>query len=292
MRQLLMACLIAYSLPLAALELERYPTSYERQVQAQSVRNHHLVGSAIRKVTGRLRARQELWLEGELQRQVLQLPEGHTVDDAMAHYLRQLEKLRADFLFQCAGRDCGPSNLWANDVFKVAQLYGPNKDQRYALALVRGEVPRYITLYAIRRGNGRVLVLVDQLITPDREQFMTPDHTSVLRLLDRRGFYDLQGNWADNPTLSDEPAYRFLRELLAQETTLKLVLGGQVAAQRLTETNWETLVARSEAQAVRVRDALVAEGIEPGRLRVQGLGTALSQETGETDPGLRLLRLY
>ncbi len=290
MRRLIIACVLA--LPLQAAELMPYPNSFERQAEVQAVQNHHLVSSSIRKVTGRLRAQRELWLSGRLQRQLWQLPEGHSVDEGMAHYLQQLERQSAELLFQCAGRDCGPSNLWANDVLKVAQLYGPDKDQRYTLALLRGEAPEYVLLYAIRRGNGRVLLLVDRFQGAADAPQLLPDVDNVLRLLEQRGFYDLEGRWVEAPELAAAPAFVLLRALLEADPTLNLALVGQLGAQRLTAAGWNASLEQSWAHAERVRRALIEAGIAEERLHVLGIGAALSQATGQSQPGLRLLRLY
>ena len=39
--------------------------------------------------------------------------------------------MNAELVFQCSGRDCGPSTYWANKIYQKALLYGPEQYQRY-----------------------------------------------------------------------------------------------------------------------------------------------------------------
>lgn len=72
-------------------------------------------------------------------------------------------------LFSCEKRACGESNNWANDHFKIKQLYGLNQYQRYSAYQFNDD--HFITLYSVRRGNGRVYMQMDVL----REQLPTAD---------------------------------------------------------------------------------------------------------------------
>lgn len=80
------------------------------------------------------------------------LKKGATTDDAIEHYARSLPGTR---LFRCNGRDCGRSNVWANDFFGQAILYGPNVHQRYLVVQKDAEL---MTVYVAQRGNRRVYV--------------------------------------------------------------------------------------------------------------------------------------
>lgn len=281
-----------FALSVQALELTPYPNSQLLEEQERSVQNLHLVASSIRKVSGRLRAQDEIWLAGEQQRWLLQLPDGHDVRAGMDFYQRQLEAVSAQTLFQCAARSCGSSNLWANDVFNVARLYGPDKDQQYRLLLVRGEVPVYVVLYGVRRGNGRVMLLVDRVYPENTEGLLTPDLESVTEQLESRGFYDLDGSWLAQSDLTAASSFEFLLELLQQQAHLELALVAELPKARLTRAGWDDTLAHSTEQAERLKSALVDAGIDEERLAVLGIGGVLSQERGTTDPVLRLLRLY
>src|SRR5690606_6782186 len=66
----------------------------------------------------------------------------------------------------CVSRDCGRSSEWASDVFKIANLYGVDREQNYLAArLVRDGKPHYVVIYTVMRGNQRVYAQVDVLAT-------------------------------------------------------------------------------------------------------------------------------
>ena len=70
----------------------------------------------------------------------------------------------AQRLFSCDARDCGSSNEWANGVFNVRELYGPDRNQVYrAYVIEQAEHWSYIALYLIERGNQRSYVHIDHL---------------------------------------------------------------------------------------------------------------------------------
>ena len=90
-----------------------------------------------------------------------EMPAGTQADEVIEHYL---EVLDADPLFSCRGRDCGRSNLWANEIFKRAILYGPDRNQFY----FAGEIDQaLVALYVIERGNKRVYAHVE-VLRPER----------------------------------------------------------------------------------------------------------------------------
>jgi len=107
--------------------------------------------------------------------------EGHVIDityelgprEDYAIYMNKLESgLRqtgAEILFSCESRGCGVSGLWANSLFKVRELYGPNGNQIYFAVKLAGDTPRYLSAYGIERGNRRQYVHV-RLVAPGIEQ--------------------------------------------------------------------------------------------------------------------------
>jgi len=86
-----------------------------------------------------------------------EMPAGTAVGDVADHYL---SLIGGEPLFSCGGRDCGRSNLWANEIFKQAMLYGPDANQYY----FAGEFSDHlIALYIIERGNKRVYAHLEAL---------------------------------------------------------------------------------------------------------------------------------
>ncbi len=86
-----------------------------------------------------------------------EMPSGTQPDDVIEHYLAVLD---TEPLFSCRGRDCGRSNLWANEIFKRATLYGPDANQFYFAGEKAGAL---VALYVIERGNKRVYAHIEVL---------------------------------------------------------------------------------------------------------------------------------
>ena len=63
--------------------------------------------------------------------------------------------------FECEARACGRSNLWANNLYGIRQLYGRDRFQRYqAVALPGG----WQTLYVIERGNQEIYAHLERVV--------------------------------------------------------------------------------------------------------------------------------
>jgi hypothetical protein len=86
-----------------------------------------------------------------------EMPAGTVPEDVISHYM---DRVGGDSLFSCRGRDCGRSNYWANNIFKQAILYGPDRGQFY----FAGEYEEtLIALYIIERGNKRIYAHLEVL---------------------------------------------------------------------------------------------------------------------------------
>lgn len=91
-----------------------------------------------------------------------EMPPGTQLEDVIEHYESVLD---TEPLFSCRGRDCGRSNLWANEVFKRASLYGPDANQFYFAGEKAGAL---IALYVIERGNKRIYAHLE-VLRPERQ---------------------------------------------------------------------------------------------------------------------------
>jgi len=100
-------------------------------------------------------------LKGYLHRQTHELPAGFDESEIFQFYRDQLPENK-QVLFECKRRDCGESNNWANDHFRIKQLYGLDQYQFYGVYQVGDR--QYITLYTVRRGNRRVYTQIESLI--------------------------------------------------------------------------------------------------------------------------------
>ena len=148
----------------------------ERPLGSEIVRYSEGVRSAIRfplqrveRVNNRIEIDEELNIEGHVIDLTYQLGPREDYESYMQGLTEQLQALDADILFQCESRGCGISGLWANSLFKVRELYGPNGSQIYIAAKLPGDDARYLSAYGIERGNRRQYVHL-RLVEPGVEE--------------------------------------------------------------------------------------------------------------------------
>ncbi len=144
--------------------LSRYPNARIELKESRDARNYPLISSRLKKVNNEVRAESSDWRDGLLERRVYQLPSGHSSESAYQHMIARLEEMGVKALFKCSSRDCGKSNLWANETFGVATLNGYDRDQFYWLgSRMADKGEEFYVLYTIKRGNRRVYLLIDRL---------------------------------------------------------------------------------------------------------------------------------
>ncbi|MDM7858109.1 DUF4892 domain-containing protein [Thiopseudomonas acetoxidans] len=222
--------LVAHALPAQALfeSLQALPPLQNARVinssQQEAVEKIYPLGS-VRRISGRLRYTGEVLLHGQQSVLTVQLASTHTAGDAFMAARDYLEQHDAQMLFWCEGKDCGPSNLWANAVFDTARLYGPDEQQSYA-AFIQPKDGSLITVYAITRGNGRSLLHFEQLAADSMPSDLRPTPATLLRQLREGGKLMLTH-------LPAEPEPQWLALLvrtLNQSAAFRVVIGGENAA--------------------------------------------------------------
>lgn len=117
---------------------------------------------AQKKIDGIWRAERLMLLKGRLERLTIELPAGFLLVDGLYFYEDSLSLNTEKLVYGCEGRDCGSSNSWANDHFKVRQLYGMEAAQVYRV--YQDELKEnYWVIYAVTRGNNRNYLQVEHL---------------------------------------------------------------------------------------------------------------------------------
>ena len=145
--------------------LPAYPNANLERSDQQEVPEYRLILGKLRVIGNQIRS-PEQWLNGRLTRLTYRIPPGHGSRAAFDFYRTQLNSLGAEILFSCVARDCGSSSEWAIDVFRIAELYGLDREQNYLVARVRQEQSQYyVVLYTIVRGNQRVYAHLDVVET-------------------------------------------------------------------------------------------------------------------------------
>ena len=145
--------------PQGSLEEERSIESASRRVML----------SAIREVGNEVRAERSTRLAVAGTGQLYLMETGVGRQEARRWYLDQLQARDARILFRCEGRECGRSNVWANQVFDQSTLYGRDSEQDYLVAGLEDENGQrwLVLLYTITRGSQRDYVWLEQLKIAD-----------------------------------------------------------------------------------------------------------------------------
>jgi len=243
------------------LGLDIFPLSQEISSLERKEPDYRLMLGGIIKINGLVRSDREQRLNAGLMRTTWQLPSGYSPEDGFNFFRKQLLDRQANVLFECAGRQCGPSSLWANEVFGQARLYGVDNSQWYAaFELEQG----HVALYAVRRGNGRVYVHMDLL---------SDDSLAVTDLAERvrqQGYAELT-DWPH----SRDKVVKSLLDLLAAfpERSLLLVLHWQ-------SRDLDLSLRQSQEAADRLKRSLVEEGIDPVRIEAKGVGALVPSVLG------------
>jgi hypothetical protein len=141
----------------------------EIYVKEERLQDYRLALGTYKKIRSRWLPEDSRRLTGKLKSRTLELSKNYNAAEVFNFYRRQLLPQQTSTLFFCEARNCGSSNVWANNHFKIYQLYGLDRFQFYGVyqwQLKPDSPAHYITLYTVRRGNGRVYAQIDVFL-PD-----------------------------------------------------------------------------------------------------------------------------
>lgn len=213
-----------------------------RQTQQDSLEKIYPQGS-VRRISGQMRYSGEVSVRGALDTLTVQLAPTHEALDAFSASRAVLHEQDAQMLYWCMARECGPSNLWANHVFKNARLYGPDDSQAYALyRLASAEQSSLLAVYAVTRGNGRGFLHVERFQAEQLPEDLRPTATTLGRQLRTDSRLNL-------PQLTAEPDpvwTRLLVRALNQNSIMRISIAGEQAGL------WRTAIAEQGVRASRI----------------------------------------
>ena len=259
------------STAVAALSLVDYPHARVMFSSTSSPDDYRLALGSMEKINNRWLAEREERLSGQLLSQTLAIDSGHSADEVYNYYLQQLKQMRARELFRCSGRTCGSSNSWANNHFKVKNLYGLDDRQRYsAYEVVTAEGARvYVALYAVKRGNKREFLHIDRLTTHQQLSVHSTPEVIVAALREGEGFVLPGLDWQEgNPEVADTHLKSLARALQQQRGWQVAIVGHDFRSAAEA-----SLQAQSLQHASYVRDRLIAMGVGQDRLKAYGIGS-------------------
>lgn len=279
----------------AVLPVENYANA--RVVfESNAKTDEYVLGlGSYKKTGGSWRADRQQRLSGNLTRYTLELPAGHGANAGFKFYLDQLQTFNIRELYHCKGRDCGTSNSWANNHFKIQLLYGLDQFQQYGAyeIITADENPFYVALYAVQRGNKRVYLQLD-ILHVDRaiELGLASSPETIIKSLDANGYYVFPDLIVDDAkgaaNIHIKPAHlQVLIDVLAQQSDLKVALVGHDYAP-VTLANQQK---NSQLYAEQLKAALQEKGVAAARLTTFGIGSLAPAGRGDRSARVEVVKV-
>lgn len=279
----------------AEVTLQQYPNArviFETQGKTE---DYTLALGSYKKTSGLWRVDRQVRLSGQQTRYTVELPEGHSADNGFDFYLDQLNNYNLRELFHCKARACGTSNSWANNHFKIQQLYGLDQYQQYGAYEVTtaDEKPFYVAIYVVRRGNKRVIAQVDvlsldKLVVPG----VASSPESLIKALELSGYYVFPDVVVDDAEggsqIQIKPAHiGALIDVLTIKTEWKLALVGHEYAPMPLAGQQK----KSQSYADQLKAALVAQGVAESRLLTYGMASLAPAGRGDRSARVEVVKL-
>lgn len=244
-----------------------------QQEQRSATDDYLLALGAWRRAGGEWRLEQSSRLAGELQRMTFRIAESGDAASVQQLWLAQLRPLTMQVLFSCRGRACGPSNQWANKLFGVAELYGPDDQQFYDALELEREGKRYtLALYTVQRGNRRILSQIDLLTLADNSVELSITSSAVLAQLREQGRVVLVLDGADRQSLDEAELTALLRALQKDSQISVDAIGHAYSTAGAESLSQAQLNERSLGYAKTLCGQLQQRGIAANRCEPQGSG--------------------
>ncbi len=232
---------------------------------------HLVLFSPVREVNNQIRSATMARLPVKGVGQLYQIQRGANREEARDHYLRELQTRGAQILFECTGRGCGRSNVWANQIFNQSKLYGRDSNQDYVVAgsIDENGQPWLTLVYTVTRGNQREYVWVEQLVSPQGTEIPGLGNESArIRgpiIVPWKGSITYRFDW----TGTDR---RIINEW-AEEEGAKVILTAYSELQE--DESFEESMARAEEAAGSLAQVLSKSGVSESRQTIITVGPAV-----------------
>jgi len=277
------------------VKLQQYPNARIIFETKGKTNDYTLALGSYKKVNGMWQVDRRVRLSGVQERYTLELPDGHTADNGFDFYLDQLNNFNLRELFHCKARDCGTSNSWANNHFKILQLYGLDQYQQYGAYEVTSanDKPFYVAIYTVLRGNKRVVAQVDVLyIDALIEPGIASSPESLIKALESSGYYVFPDVVVDdakgNPHIQIKPAHiQALVDVLNMKPDWKIALvGHEYTPMPLVEQQ-----KKSQSYAEQLKAALQQEKVAENRLFTYGMASLAPAGRGDRHARVEVVKL-
>ena len=229
---------------------------------------YRLALGALKKINGQWTADKETKLSGKISRRTIELNTGYTLVEAWQEVYDFISTQSATQLFVCDSYDCGRSNVWANNRFKIKQLYGQDASQKYSVwKYSNNQVNTVFVVYGVERGNKRIYLQLDRI---DVEKLdVLPDESVLVKSLQEKGFIKLPEVQFIEDTISVEPqVVNLLANVMSNFRGREFLLVGHDFSAGTIDAQLE----RSTKFAKSAADLLVSAGVDESHLYVHGVG--------------------
>ena len=279
----------------ADLKLQPYPNAREIFHSETEEDSFLLALSAYKKVDDTWLVDRSQRLGGKLERHTFELPADHNAEAGFAFFKDQIDKYNLRELFHCRARDCGTSNSWANNHFKIIQLYGMDQYQLYGAYEITNadEKPFYVVIYAVMRGNKRAYVQLEVLHINKVDDFGVASSPETLnKLLNTNGYFVFPDFVSKDATGSahlqiKQAHIQALVALLALQPKLNIALVGH----DYSPASIEQQQAESKKNANQIKAALVAAGVSEKRLQTFGVGSLAPAGRGDRSARVEVVKV-
>ena len=143
-----------------------------RSYESEDLETYEFVLSPVESAARKLQIDESVRMPAQYFRETWEMPRSATFNEIRDYLRSRLRERGFTTLFDCEGRDCGRSNLWANHIWRLAVLYGPNASQFY-LAMQHEDHGLLVALYLVQRGNRRIYANLDIVEPVEMPRFET-----------------------------------------------------------------------------------------------------------------------
>ncbi|MES2824799.1 MAG: DUF4892 domain-containing protein [Pseudomonadota bacterium] len=287
------------------LNLQPYPNAREVTRTITTTNEYLLALGSYKKVDSNWIVDRSQRLSGALERITLELPADHNAENGFNFYKEQLGKYNLRELFHCKARDCGTSNSWANNHFKIIQLYGLDQYQHYAAYEITSanENPFYVVLYAVVRGNKRAYLQMEILQVDKVDDIgVASSPETLLKLLNVNGYFvfpdfalqnkTTQPNAGDSSNKTELARVKSAHvQVLANLLNLQPALVIALVGHDYSPIPLEQQQLASKKYAEQVKAALVAQGGDPKRIQTFGVGSLAPAGRGDRDIRVEVVKI-
>lgn len=255
--------------------------------RSAAARDYRLALGSMKKANGDWFVEHDQRIEGDLQQVTLELDRNLSVAEVEAGYRQQLQQLGAEMLFSCKGRDCGSSSGWADEHFRVSQLYGSDQSQFYSawrVPAVAGEgasqrAEYYVAIYCVTRGNRRSYLQYEQIQAQAKAAVASAAGRGAVadELQAGRSLIYLPMNGGGSAFHVTPEQVTDLSAGLRQNPALQVVLVGH----NYDAGTLQQQIEKSAAQATDLRQQLITAGAPAAQLQVEGVGSLAPGVTGD-----------